>query len=207
MTPAVGCMLTIKIMKDRLQNNMILAVVFITVQLYPDTLHAKRDNPLAVDKYHMQTLNPAFTETQGSVFLEIPNETKRLNMGLLVFNGQTFIERKTPFIVNFSYALALHSVRELFPGLRAGWENFGVYLNNLENVDTRGNGSMDAFSRFSLNVSPVLYLSSERFGIALSAPKLWQSKRIKDREGIRTTASDPMELYGFTSAIILLNGQ
>ena len=183
----------------------------------PLALHAQRDSHLAMYKYHMQTINPAFTGTQGSIFLNttyrrqwnaldngplvravslgIPGETKRLNYGLLLFNDQTFIERKTQFFANFSYQLVLNDTWDLYLGLNAGGENFGVDFNELKNVDARGDRSLENFSRFHPNVGVGLYLRSEALYFALSAPKLLQSKLFKDQEGISTTATDRMHLY------------
>lgn len=204
-------------MKPIKNHSFALFLICFGVYFLPTAMQGQRDSHLALYKYHMQTLNPAFIGTQGSVFLNttyrrqwsaldngpqvravslgIPSEAKRLNYGVLIFNDQTFIERKTQFFVSFSYKLELNDTWDLFLGLNGGGENFGVDFNELKNVDTRGDRSLDNFSRFSPNVGLGLYLRSETYYFALSAPKLLQTKLFKDQEGISTTATDRMHLY------------
>jgi type IX secretion system PorP/SprF family membrane protein len=186
--------------------------------LFHGEAYGQQDAHIALYKYHLQIINPAFIGTQGSTYLNtsyrsqwagiedapriqaislgIPSTEKRLNYGALFYNDKTFIEKQTRFFANFSYRIPLKQDLNLFLGLSAGGENFSVNFESLKNVSPLGDQFLTSFSRFNPNMGVGVYLQGSNFYAALSTPKLFQTKRFREADGFSTTARDLVHLYG-----------
>ena len=193
--------------------SLILSMNFLQEEAY-----GQQDAHIALYKYHLQLINPAFIGTQGAAYLNttyrsqwagiedapqiqaislgIPSSEKRLNYGVLFYNDRTFIEQQTRFFANFSYRIPLNQDLNLFLGLSAGGENFSVNFGSLENVSPLGDQFLESFSKFNPNMGVGIYLQGGNFYAALSTPKLFQTKRFREDDGFSTTATDLVHLYG-----------
>ena len=180
-------------------------------------LCAQRDSDFALYKYHMNIINPAFIGTQGGVFLNtsirrqwtslndgpqiravslgIPSIKNKLNFRFFVLDEKTFIEQSTRFYNNFSYSLKINEDADLYLGLNVGVDNFGANFSALKNMETNGDIKLENYSRFSTNVGVGFYFKHKNYFIALSVPKLFQTKIFKDYEGISFSNRDRIYLY------------
>jgi type IX secretion system PorP/SprF family membrane protein len=144
-------------------------------------------------------------ETQAVSF-GTPINNERIGLGISVVNDRTFVEKQTQIFANFSYRLQLNNNSTLYLGLNAGGNSFRVNAQGLEYYGTAVNDpNLIDFSRFNPNVGAGTYVKHPRYYVSLSAPKLLNTQRYKSENGLVTTASDKIHVYGSAGTYIDLS--
>lgn len=195
-------------------------------------LEAQQDPHISFYRYHMNTFNPAVagsnevpimgmsfrSQWQGFenapeiqlVSIATPTRDEKIGLGIHLINDKTFVERQTQTFGSFSYRLILDKQWDLFLGLQAGFNsisinafNLNIYSPTLLNKDPK----LIDYSHINPNLGVGAYLKNERFYLSLSTPKIFQSTRFKNGEGLVTTATDRVHYYASGGALFELNKQ
>jgi type IX secretion system PorP/SprF family membrane protein len=180
------------------------------------TLYAQQQNSYTFYRQNMNIVNPAYAGADGnttfagifrSQWSGVKNAPeaqafsfgtysgKRVGVGLSVENDRTFVEQQTFVTADFSYRLPMNEQLDLFLGLKAGGNFYNVNTSELETWNYEVDPSLVGLSRFNPNVGVGAYLKHEKYYISLSAPKILETKRAREEEGIVTTAADRVHMY------------
>ena len=193
--------------------NTIKIVVF----LLAGTVYSQQETNYALYRYTMNVINPAYAGADGSpsltlnvrsqwqdvqdapetqsIFYSAPFGEK-VGLGISIVNDEVGIERKTSFFIDFSYKLPISEGTNVFLGLKAGGNTYGLLTNNLRNLGLQDDPAVANFdSGFKPNVGIGAYLHNEKYFLSLSAPSILSNERINEENGIVTTANDKAHIY------------
>lgn len=120
---------------------------------------------------------------------------KRVGLGLSVENDITFVEKQIGVNVDFSYMLPMNEDLTLYLGLKAGGNFYDVNTSGLETWNYDLDPSLVNLSRFNPNVGVGAYLRHNKYFLSLSAPRILETTRAREEEGIVTTAADRVHIY------------
>jgi type IX secretion system PorP/SprF family membrane protein len=120
---------------------------------------------------------------------------KRVGLGLSVENEKTFVEKQIAVNVDFSYMLPMNEDLALYLGLKAGGNFYDVNTSGLETWNIEVDPSLVNLSRFNPNVGVGAYLKHDKYYLSLSAPRILETTRAREEEGIVTTAADRVHIY------------
>ena len=164
----------------------------------------------------MTIFNPAYTGTQEAPMLSMsyrsqwsgidgapvvqafsfgtPTGNEPVGIGLSIVNDEIFIQRQTHAYVNFSYRLPMSEESDLFLGLQA---ELGLEAEALESRNTTSgvDPNLINYSQFVPNVGVGVYLKNNKYFVFLSAPRILNSKRYLDQQGLYTSATDSVHFY------------
>ncbi len=189
----------------------------IVVFLLAGTIYSQQETNNALYRYTMNVINPAYAGADGttnftsnfrsqwqgvqnapetqSFFFSKPFGEK-VGLGVSVVNDQVGIENKTSVFIDFSYKLPIAENTNIFLGLKAGGNTYGLKTDNLRDLGLQNDPAIVNFdSGFKPNVGIGAYLLNEKYFISLSVPSLLSSDRINEENGIVTTASDKAHFY------------
>ena len=167
----------------------------------------------------MQTVNPAYVgswQTLGFVALDreqwlgitghpttqtfsiqTPIISQNIGVGLDMVIDKLGSERRVMLGANYSYRISIDEATSLRFGLKAGFTN---YNNNLPTLQPFPDGQVDPIlqnaitSKFMPNVGTGLFLSSSKYYLSLSLPKLFETK-INENSGYSSRMSEAREYY------------
>lgn len=180
--------------------------------------HAQQDAYFSLYNYHMNMFNPAVSGVENAPFINTtirsqwygvedapetqvfsyatPTRGGRVGLGLNVINDKTFVEKQTQIFASFSYRLQMNTKTDLYLGLQAG---ANAYRVNAAGLDVTGENRSDPnlidHSQLNPNIGVGLYLKHPKYYLSLSAPKLLNSARFRDQQGLTTSASDRVHIY------------
>lgn len=120
---------------------------------------------------------------------------KNSGVGLSLTNDKTFIEKQTGVYIDYSYKLKLTESLDLYMGLKAGGNFLNVDVSNLQTYSYDADPYLIDSKQFNPNMGIGAYLRSEKYYISVSAPRLLNTERFKQREGIVTKATDKVHMY------------
>lgn len=120
---------------------------------------------------------------------------KRVGLGLSVENDKTFIEKQIAVNVDFSYMLPMNEELTLYLGLKAGGNFYDINTSGIKTWNYDLDPSLVNLSRFNPNVGVGAYLKHEKYYLSLSAPRILETTRAREDEGIVTTAADRVHIY------------
>jgi type IX secretion system PorP/SprF family membrane protein len=162
-------------------------------------LHSRAQQDPMYSQYifNLQTVNPAYAgswETIGFMGLtriqwvgleghpstqtlsfQMPYKSKNVGVGMNVVHDKVGLERKFSVNFDYSYRVSITDETSLRFGIKAGFTN---YSHNLTAYEQYPDGVVDpAFqetiaNKFMPNVGVGLYLSSEKYFLSLSLPKI-----------------------------------
>jgi len=179
-----------------LKNISILAVA-----LFFSTMNAQQQANYNLYRYTMNAINPAYAgaNTEKVEFtshiksywngLEGAPETqtfnlsapsgRRIGLGFSVVNNKVFVENETDFYVDVSYRLQLSESTDVYLGLKAGGSTYGLRRGALKGFNINVDPALFHVSnKFRPNVGIGAYLKKENYYVALSIPKLLNSRAI-----------------------------
>ena len=194
-------------------------LVLFTCLLSFGCLSAQQDPFFSLYRYHFNAINPAANglDTEETARLSVrkqwmniegapetqvfsfatPTKREKVSLGAVFVNDKTFIEQQTQFYLSYTYKLQLDTTRNLYLGIQAGGNSFRV---NAADLALRGPVQSDPnlvnFARFQPNIGVGFYLDHTDYFLSLSAPRILNSERYKSIDGLVTTASDKVHLYG-----------
>lgn len=190
----------------------------------------QQDGFYSLYRQHFNMLNPAVNGLQQSSFLKMslrsqwsgiedapetqalsyttPTSNEKVSLGFNIVNDITFVETQTQFFISYAYRLQLTPEHRLFLGLQAGANAFRVNAQDLKiyGEETQDPNLMN-YSRFNPNVGVGLYLDHPRYFVTLSAPRILDSERYKNTDGLVTSASDKVHFYTSGGLFFPINNQ
>jgi len=169
-------------------------------------------------RYHLNLINPATTGTQGAPFVNLslrtqwvgiedapetqaisigrPHRNDRLGTGFSVINDRTFVENQTQLFLDFSYRLPLGTNRDLFLGLKAGGTSIRLHADRLETFQSNiPDPFLQSTSSFVPNFGVGVYYKTNRYFLSLSIPRLLETRRFREENGIYSQAADRPHLF------------
>jgi type IX secretion system PorP/SprF family membrane protein len=169
--------------------------------------------------FNMQTVNPAYVgswQTMGFMALDreqwvgitghpstqtfsfqTPVISQNVGIGMDVSVDKLGSERRVILNLDYSYRIMLNEVTSLRFGLKGGFTN---YNNNLASLTPFPDNLPDPVllgvidNKFMPNVGTGLFLSSSKYYLSLSTPKLFQNK-IKENSANFSKMSEAREYY------------
>lgn len=130
-------------------------------------------------------------ETQ-SISLGIPINDK-INVGTIVIADKVFIERTTSLFASFSYKIQVGKATNLLFGVQTGGTFVNIDFEKL-NLPTDPFLSQNT-NYFNPNVGVGFYLKNENYFASLSVPRLFETDRVADENGVATQANNKAQLY------------
>jgi type IX secretion system PorP/SprF family membrane protein len=130
-------------------------------------------------------------ETQ-SISLGIPINDK-INVGTIVIADKVFIERTTSLFASFSYKIQVGKATNLLFGVQTG----GTFVNiDFEKLNLPADPFLSQNTNyFNPNVGVGFYLKNEKYFASLSVPRLFETDRVADENGVATQANNKAQLY------------
>jgi type IX secretion system PorP/SprF family membrane protein len=180
------------------------------------SLFAQQESLITFYRNHMNLVNPAFIGSQEGTFVSsslryqwvgITNAPKtqavsfytpvgkKLHLGLSVINDEVFVEKQTNVNIDFSYRVDLNETLALYMGLKAGGNNYNVNVSGLESYNITFDPVLQNISRFNPNVGVGFYLKHDKYYISASAPRLLNTMRAKNEDGLAVVATDRVHFY------------
>ncbi len=169
--------------------------------------------------FNMQTVNPAYVgswQTMGFMALDreqwvgitghpstqtfsfqTPVISQNVGIGMDISVDKLGSERRVILNLDYSYRIMLNEVTSLRFGLKGGFTN---YNNNLSSLTPFPDNLPDPVllgvidNKFMPNVGTGLFLSSSKYYLSLSTPKLFQNK-IKENSANFSKMSEAREYY------------
>ncbi|NHN24975.1 type IX secretion system membrane protein PorP/SprF [Flavobacterium jejuense] len=130
-------------------------------------------------------------ETQ-SISLGIPIKDK-MNVGVIVIADKVFIEQNTSLFASFSYKIQVAKATDLLFGIQAG----GSFVNiDFEKLHLPADPFLSQNTNyFNPNIGVGFYLKNDNYFASLSVPRLFETDRVADENGVATQANNKAQLY------------
>lgn len=130
-------------------------------------------------------------ETQ-SISLGIPIKDK-MNIGAIVITDKVFIEQNTSLFASFSYKIQVAKATDLLFGIQAG----GSFVNiDFEKLNLPADPFLSKNTNyFNPNIGVGFYLKNDNYFASLSVPRLFETDRVADENGVATQANNKAQLY------------
>jgi len=184
----------------KIQNKFLKAVLTLLIVGGPFYAIGQQDPIYSQYIFNLQTVNPAYVGSWQTLgFLAIDREqwvgitghpttqtfsfqtpviSQNVGIGLDVMVDKLGSERRTMLNLDYSYRIRLNDVTSLRFGLKAGFTNYNNDLASLhpypDNItDPVLMGVVD--NKFMPNVGTGLFLSSPKYYVSFSVPKLFQN--------------------------------
>ena len=149
--------------------------------------------------FNMQTVNPGYAgswQTLGfmavtrhqwvgiegnpstqTFSLQTPFRSENVGVGLNIMHDRIGLEKRLMFDIDYSYRIAVSNRSSLRLGIKAGFTNYsnplGLYTTYPGASDPNFQGEVT--NKFMPNIGAGLFLSSDRYYVGISAPKLVES--------------------------------
>ena len=120
---------------------------------------------------------------------------RNVGFGISMIRDRTFIEKQTFLALDFSYRLKLSDKMELYFGIKAGGNFYDVNTSGLETYNVQADPSLFGISNFNPNIGTGLLLKRGNSYVSLSVPRLLNTERSKNEDGIATVATDRPHFY------------
>ncbi|WP_111308289.1 PorP/SprF family type IX secretion system membrane protein [Confluentibacter sediminis] len=192
---------------------IVLLLVLVTVT----KVEAQQDPNYTLYRYNMNLINPAYAGSEGTTNLGInirsqwanvkgAPETqsflfgtpigKNVGLGLSIISDKTFIEKQTSLALDFSYHLKLNDVYDLYFGIKG---SFNSYIANANGLVTYGVSQdpklMNLDGRLNPNFGAGLYLKHKDYFLSFSIPKILNSDRLEEENGVATVDASKRHMY------------
>ncbi|MFD0861145.1 PorP/SprF family type IX secretion system membrane protein [Sungkyunkwania multivorans] len=185
-----------------------LKIVFLLVV---GTAFAQQESVYSLYNYNMNAINPAYAGADGGkltflsrsqwagvqnapetqVFILSLPVGEKVGIGLSGVRDQVFIENATSVFIDFSYKLQVAEATDLYFGIKAG----GLFLDvDTQSLQTQDQG-LSALNEFNPNVGVGAYLKNDKYFVSLSAPRILNTERVSNENGVATTATDKAQFY------------
>jgi len=195
----------------------IYKIILVLVLFAIARVEAQQDPNYTLYRYNMNLINPAYAgadgvtdlginirsqwanvkgapETQSFIFGTLVG--KNVGLGLSVISDKTFIEKQTSIALDFSYHLKMNESYDLFFGLKA---SFNSYDANTDGLVTYGVVQdpklMNLNGRLNPNFGAGIYLKHKNYFLALSIPKILNTERLEEENGIASVDESRNHIY------------
>jgi len=191
-------------------------ILTLTLMMLVGTLYAQQEGNNTFYKDQMNIVNPAFAWAGNTTSLVMASRSQwqgvknapetqsfiastpfsvNSGIGLSLLSDKTFVEKQTAIYVDYSYKLKLQENLDLYLGLKAGGTFLDVNVSNLETFSYDFDPNLINSKQFNPNMGAGAYLKGDKYYIALSAPRLLNTERLKEKGGIVSKATDKVHTY------------
>ncbi len=132
---------------------------------------------------------------------------KNVGIGVSMVREKTFIEKQNFVTIDFSYKLKVSEHTDLYFGIKAGGNFYDVNVNGLETYNILSDPSLVNISQFSPNIGTGVYLKRKKWFMSLSVPRMLNTERTRNDNGIATAATDRPHFYASTGYDFTLNSK
>ena len=132
---------------------------------------------------------------------------KNVGIGLSMVREKTFIEKQNFVTVDFSYKLKVSDNTDLYFGIKAGGNFYDVNVNGLETYNLISDPSLVNINQFLPNIGTGVYLKRDKWYVSLSVPRMLNTERARNDNGIATVATDRPHFYASTGYDFTLNSK
>ena len=142
--------------------------------------------------FRSQFLGIEYAPETQSISLGIPIKDK-MNVGTVVIADKVFIEQNTSLFASFSYKIQVAKATDLLFGIQAG----GSFVNiDFEKLHLPADPFLSQNTNyFNPNVGVGFYLKNDNYFASLSVPRLFETDRVADENGVATQANNKAQLY------------
>ena len=182
------------------------------------SVSAQQETTYALYKHHFNMINPAVSGVDGAevnfsirqqwqgvegaprtqaLSIGFPHKNERMGLGFSVVNDRFNVEQQTFVALDFSYKLPLNN-GNLFLGLKAGGNAYRLDISETKIYDANGLSTdpfLQSYSRFLPNLGVGMYYKDEKGFFSFSLPRLLNTHRQKEQDGVTTTATDRPHLF------------
>lgn len=130
---------------------------------------------------------------------------KNIGIGLSMVRDRTFIEKQTFVGLDISYKLKASETTDIYFGIKGGGNFYNVNTDGLQTYNLQSDPSLVSISEFSPNVGIGVYLKRQKWYLSFSAPRILNTERAKNENGIATVATDRPHLYLSTGYDFTIN--
>lgn len=192
------------------------SILILALLLLVGTVYGQQEGNNTFYRDQMNIINPAYTgagsmtslmmssrsqwqgvkdapETQSFAFGTPFSENS--GIGLSLISDKTFVERQSAVYIDYSYKLKLNEDLDLYMGLKAGGTFLNVSISNLETYSYDFDPNLIDSKQFNPNMGAGAYLKSDKYYVALSAPRLLNTERLKGKQGVVSRATDKVHTY------------
>lgn len=145
--------------------------MFNTISINP-AYAGNRDAISIIGLHRSQWVGIAGAPTTQTLSINSPLRNEKIGLGLSVINDQAGYENYTYVYGDFSYTINVNDATTLSFGLKAGMSYYNLDEELLMDVPDDPFFRGETFNRWTPNFGAGLFLSSQRWYIGLSAPKL-----------------------------------
>ena len=207
-------------MKGIFQNNLLLLIIFIGLKS-----NAQQQPNFLFFESNMGIVNPAFTGSQGQLlglqyrtawigvedaprlasFSYNTKEKNNASWGLNYVSDRIYVENQGVVSLDYSYKLQLSSDAFLRLGLKVGALYNNIDLDKLQRINTLGNTALNDINSYMNPLMGMgLYFKNKNTFLGLSVPNILNSKRFKEEQALKASATDSPNMYftGGTSIIL-----
>jgi type IX secretion system PorP/SprF family membrane protein len=186
--------------------------------LFSSALFSQQESIFTSYRYHMNMVNPAYAGIDNETILvssirkqwvgikDAPetqavsfgtNMKKNLGMGASLVSDKTFIETQVFFGIDFSYKVKLTATTDMYLGLKVGGNVYDVNTSGLETYLPNGanDPSLRSINNFNPNIGAGMVIKRGKFFYSLSVPRMLNTVRAKNQDGIATVATDRPHFY------------
>jgi type IX secretion system PorP/SprF family membrane protein len=184
--------------------------------LFSSALFSQQESIFTSYRYHMNMVNPAYAGMDNETILvssirkqwvgieDAPetqavsfgtNMKKNLGMGVSLVSDKTFIEKQVSFGIDFSYKVKLTATTDMYLGLKVGGNIYDVNTSGLETYNLINDPSLRSINHFNPNIGVGMVIKRGKFFYSLSIPRILNTVRAKNLDGIATVATDRPHLY------------
>lgn len=118
--------------------------------------------------------------------IQAPLRNEKVGLGLSVISDQIGKEKRLAFFTDYSYKLKLGGEASLRLGLKAGFTNYRNYLPSYQIIDPDPMFQGEISEKFMPNVGVGVFVSSPRYYLGISIPKLLKNDFETGAENYKT---------------------
>lgn len=130
---------------------------------------------------------------------------KNVGIGLSMVRDRTFIEKQTFAGIDISYKLKASETTDIYFGIKGGGNFYNVNTDGLQTYNLESDPSLVSLSDFTPNVGVGVYLKRQKWYVSFSVPRMLNSERTKNENGIATAATDRPHMYFSTGYEFTVN--
>lgn len=181
-----------------------------------ETFFAQEQNIFTRYRYHLNIINPAYIGIDDQTILtsslrrqwtgvpdapELQNIsfgtplTDNLAIGTAVEHNKTFLENYGFIAVDIAYKLYLSRNTTLHFGIKAAADYYNVNLTGIKTHDISIDPALQSINSIKPNIGVGFLIKDDNWYASLSIPRIFNTTRLKDKEGVAFLVDDLPQLY------------
>lgn len=193
---------------------------------YSGLMWSQQESIITQYTHNMNIINPAYAGVDNETILsssirsqwtgieEAPETQtlafgtslgKNVGLGLSLIRDKTFIEKQTFVGIDFSYKLKASATTDIYFGIKVGGNFYDVNTTGLETYNMQSDPALVNINEFSPNVGAGIHLKRQKWYASVSVPRLLNTERSRNENGIATVATDRPHLYLSTGYEFTIN--